>query len=81
MFIKRDVLLFVIIVPFALRYDNIIIADHINEAVFFIDPSAPFSIWAVFSGSGFPSQVNGSRWMDFKRLFIFSNVFLSWDCQ
>ena len=40
--------LFVVIVPFALRYDNIIIIDHINKPVFFVNPSAPFSIQAVF---------------------------------
>lgn len=28
-----------------------------------------------FSGSGFPSPAKGLRWMDFRRLFIFSGSF------
>ncbi len=40
--------LFVIIVPFALGYNNIFSADYINKPVFVIDPSAPFPFRAVF---------------------------------
>ena len=35
------------IVPFALSYNDIFIADGIDKPVFFVDPPAPFSSWAV----------------------------------
>lgn len=34
--------------PLAIHDDNIVIIDHINDLVFSIKPSAPFSIRAAF---------------------------------
>ena len=64
--------LFIIIMPFALGYNDVFIADFINKSVFVVDPSPS---GAFLSGSGFPSPEKGSRWIDFRRLFIFFKVF------
>jgi len=40
--------LFIIIMPFALGYNDVFIADFINKSVFVVDPSAPFAFGGVF---------------------------------
>lgn len=41
-------ILFIVIVTFALRYNNIFFCDRIDKPVFFINSSAPFSVRAAF---------------------------------
>lgn len=75
--------LFIIIMPFALGYSDVVITDSVNKPVLIIDPPTPFPFWTVFQRLRFSftcKRLSLDR-LDLRRLFIFFKVILSCDCQ